>query len=760
MAGILANSASKTMLAGDTATDKAVSGYLVGEQVTLTVTPSGAAFAWSMARPVEGTGRSDLSAGTGASVKFTPDAEGYYTITCLVDSVTSYTIRIATVAIGTVTDVAAARHQALLNSQIPTPSVGLTLFNSSDAGGLAVKGSDGNVTALSAGVTERYATLTALRAAAPVASRYVFLSYRTTAGDNGGGIFRGATGAAAATYVDNGGTIIVPDGGNGSAAWLRVFDGPVLAAWFGFTPAATASANVTALNAAIAACPVAAVPAASGGEVLLDKGEFSLNAGISLPNFVSLRGLGKQSTKLIFSHTGYGLKRANPVNGSYAVNATVSDLWISCTNGANTDAGFADVCGSFWYLDRVKVTGFAYGLVLDQSEVAAVTECECAAQLTAGIWLVNGPEYTVGALTEFTNRLTFRDCQINQNPGVLGVSDDGGYAHTFDNCNLNGGSWGIWSCAVVGLELLNLEIEGTAEDCVRLDFRRGLNTAVSKGTSTSTYASTGAWVPPSGKNALSIVSASKVVLDAVPLLTTGGASGIGGASACQELVATACPGNVLTSNEYPTTGRITDIDGKLLFDGNPHEPTVYSGTSVFSTTQASRFLRFTNSALVTYTLQDEAATAFPIDTDLDLEAAGAGGVVVAAAGGVTLNAPHGVFIPQYARARARKIAVNEWYLICPPRGGTATRGDVAATLTAGDAETQIWNTTLTANRTITLSTTRAWDGASFRIARPASGAFTLDVGGLASLSASQWCVVTYVAGTTNAWVLTQRGSLS
>jgi len=42
-----------------------------------------------------------------------------------------------------------------------------------------------------------------------------------TAGDGGGGMFYGVTGAPAGTYVDNGGTVILPTGGDGSSAWLR-----------------------------------------------------------------------------------------------------------------------------------------------------------------------------------------------------------------------------------------------------------------------------------------------------------------------------------------------------------------------------------------------------------------------------------------------------------------------------------------------------------------------------------------------------------
>lgn len=55
-----------------------------------------------------------------------------------------------------------------------------------------------------------------------------------SAGDGGGGplrIWKG--GEAPGTYVDNGGSIIVPTGGDGSGSWVWEWSGPVIADWFG-----------------------------------------------------------------------------------------------------------------------------------------------------------------------------------------------------------------------------------------------------------------------------------------------------------------------------------------------------------------------------------------------------------------------------------------------------------------------------------------------------------------------------------------------
>lgn len=96
-----------------------------------------------------------------------------------------------------------------------------------------------------------------------------------------------------------------------------------------------------------------------------------------------------------------------------------------------------------------------------------------------------------------------------------------------------------------------------------------------------------------------------------------------------------------------------------------------------------------------------------------------------------------------------------------PLGVTADVGNAAKTLQYRVAEeTQIWNTALTADRAVTLSTTGAVAGAKFHIVRTAAatGAFNLNVGTgpLKALAPGTWCDVTHDG--TN-WVLTAYGAL-
>ena len=77
--------------------------------------------------------------------------------------------------------------------------------------------------------------IASLRAIIPTANTVYEVSGYYSVGDGGGGEFYGVTGAAAGTYVENGGTVILPTGGNGSSAWLRNFDAatPISIKWFG-----------------------------------------------------------------------------------------------------------------------------------------------------------------------------------------------------------------------------------------------------------------------------------------------------------------------------------------------------------------------------------------------------------------------------------------------------------------------------------------------------------------------------------------------
>ncbi len=146
MAGILANSAAEQMVAGDTSATNSRSGYIVGEQITLSVSPSASSYSWAQAIPsASAPARSRLSETDQSTAKFTPDVGGTYVVTCLVDGVTSYTL-VLTVTNTAVVDLAEVlRLSPVRDSQVASPTLGLALYFSSTQDALTVKDPDGNL---------------------------------------------------------------------------------------------------------------------------------------------------------------------------------------------------------------------------------------------------------------------------------------------------------------------------------------------------------------------------------------------------------------------------------------------------------------------------------------------------------------------------------------------------------------------------------------------------------------------------------------
>lgn len=114
----------------------------------------------------------------------------------------------------------------------------------------------------------------------------------------------------------------------------------------------------------------------------------------------------------------------------------------------------------------------------------------------------------------------------------------------------------------------------------------------------------------------------------------------------------------------------------------------------------------------------------------------------------------------YENTVKRLASTSNGVRIVHSRPYVETFGDQSITATvAASGETLMFNTALTATRTVTLSSTAVYNGAKFRVVRTAAatGAFDLNVAaGLKLLAAGQWCDVEH-NGTQ--WVLTAYGTL-
>jgi hypothetical protein len=139
MAGILANSATETMVSGDTAASNVNAGYVAAEQITLSVMPTASTYLWGQAIPAGSAPlKSALTSLTDAGPRFVPDVAGEYVITCLVDGATSYVIRLSVVALTATIAVGAMRLLPIADASVPAPATGKTMYLN-DAGLLSLK---------------------------------------------------------------------------------------------------------------------------------------------------------------------------------------------------------------------------------------------------------------------------------------------------------------------------------------------------------------------------------------------------------------------------------------------------------------------------------------------------------------------------------------------------------------------------------------------------------------------------------------------
>jgi hypothetical protein len=165
----------------------------------------------------------------------------------------------------------------------------------------------------------------------------------------------------------------------------------------------------------------------------------------------------------------------SPLNASTPVNVLVSDLGLTNTRGAaNTGGALVDIAGTFWRIERVSVTGFAYGVILDQTELADVIASHFDQQTHACVWLVNGEDHLgagSGVKAGFTNRISIQNCQLDPNSTGIGIVDDGGYTHYFQGNNFNGGTHNIRLAGLVGCWISNNELESASSDGIYVTFR-------------------------------------------------------------------------------------------------------------------------------------------------------------------------------------------------------------------------------------------------------------------------------------------------
>lgn len=348
----------------------------------------------------------------------------------------------------------------------------------------------------------------------PVANQSAIL---TESGREGTFVFSSANLSAQVSADTAQGIYVAPssDATGASGAWVRTVNGEYHAKHFGVAASNTAAANTTAAQAAIN------YVSSVGGVLRFPDGVIQ-HTGLIFKNKVQYRGgghdiLATKGTTLLYTGTGDGVQINNPINSSTAANISVEGITFKNSTVNAGKGSFADTGSTYLTFRKCGFLGSDRGLILDQSELVDITECDfepVSAGATCGLWLLNNADRTAGASAGFTNRISVKSCQFNGSATAYGILDDGGNAHAFEDNNYNGCLHHIRAAGVTGLSISGGEFESAAAACIRFETTSLAGTGA--GSCTAVYLGGGAEIVPSaGQNCVIAFSLASIVIDSV-----------------------------------------------------------------------------------------------------------------------------------------------------------------------------------------------------------------------------------------------------
>lgn len=273
----------------------------------------------------------------------------------------------------------------------------------------------------------------------------------TTAGDGGFGTYRWNS---SDTTTDNAGTVIQLNSG-GTGRFNLLNDGMINVKQFGGAPGT--SNNAGFITAALAT-----------GLTVLFNGIFPTTSTIVVPNGSMLVGLDRSTCGISYTGIGSGFSNTNGPNSSGYGLVTFRRLKVTTASNSNIRAAIELRSGGYSYyeIDECYITGtFLYGVVCDGTEVSHIhhniIENGTGVANSAGIWLVNGNEWTGTQNTGYTNGITINDNQFNNH--TIGIIDDGGARHTIRDNNFSGHSIQCWFAGVQDLTFTGNAYETTLQ---------------------------------------------------------------------------------------------------------------------------------------------------------------------------------------------------------------------------------------------------------------------------------------------------------
>jgi hypothetical protein len=328
-----------------------------------------------------------------------------------------------------------------------------------------------------------------------------------------------------------------------------------------------------------------------GGALYFPEGAYLASSYLTLHPRTVIRGAGRLSSKIVSTHVGgngatagedlrngSGLVTSSPINSSTPVHIVLEDIGIENSNSANVGAAYYDTGGTYIAARNVVFAGFKYGVVLDQSELVDLDLCEIAAQNDggAGVWIVNGSALTPGVAGGYCNRIAVKRCQINESGSVIGIADDGGYAHVFEDNNYNGCLNHIRAAGAI-LDIRGGEFESAASDCVRLSSLSvagggvgGCRTAIRGGLFAAT---------DGNASVLGVDSPGTLQVDGLAVFSGGGgASPISGSGNFAGLWLLSYANNSASSSVKDGNGQWVDVDGNSSNGFQINGVTCYGGS--------------------------------------------------------------------------------------------------------------------------------------------------------------------------------------
>lgn len=313
----------------------------------------------------------------------------------------------------------------------------------------------------------------------------VYVRGHSTVGDGGGGIFEWENGGAPGTYVDDNGAIIIPNGGDGSGAWIRQYNGYINVLWFG-----AKRDGVTDDAAAIQAAIDFANPdfnSGYGSTVFLPKAinngtnAYLIGSTLEVPPAIILKGEGifnatnVNGTHIKLSHDGVGIRFVRRNAGAVLFhNGGMENIAIDGTSGSSTtaqklvelgDSSAVNTSNGAWngfIRHCLFINTRGYGIYSAHSQEWLIDHCffiECNRAINYS---------TVPASSRILNNTfvnqsaTVCDYAINYEQGTLG----GAYGFLCKNNYFIGFEYGIYIAGCRAAVIADNILEGTHKYCI------------------------------------------------------------------------------------------------------------------------------------------------------------------------------------------------------------------------------------------------------------------------------------------------------